>query len=419
MNRYFLDNLNVPLKKILWQICFVFFFIYEVQPIGVPNMLTSRKLVFYIAGFIFLTKYVNKYKLKSFNDKLFKNSSNKLIRLGFVMLLWQTVLTLIHSGGNGQMIWGRTLLFLVLTSFFCTFAYFFFDNLKQFLVSLFYTTIIQGAICISHFFSYAVKSFLYAHFMVDANFGYLSIDRAYGLGAAESLLSINLFLGLIATSILIIGSKNNLIYILGYIEILFAALLVGSTGFTLGLILLFLTIILMLKYSSAYQKTTFFVIASIGIFVLFSLAATFFADIEDFSSFHKLISFKEVGFEQQTTVRVLREQAVAPICLHTLLGTSLYRGTIDGLTTMSDTGYIQSYFGNGLIFTVFFYFVLYKLMLKNVRSIRNRVVFIILGFLFVSIAFTEGKEPYIHHFGNTFVFFTACFLANRPIIQKK
>ena len=47
MNRYFLDDQKAPLKKLIWQIFFVFFFVYEVQPFGVPDMLTSRKIVFY------------------------------------------------------------------------------------------------------------------------------------------------------------------------------------------------------------------------------------------------------------------------------------------------------------------------------------------------------------------------------------
>lgn len=46
MNRYFLDDQKAPLKKLIWQIFFVFFFVYEVQPFGVPDMLTSRKIVF-------------------------------------------------------------------------------------------------------------------------------------------------------------------------------------------------------------------------------------------------------------------------------------------------------------------------------------------------------------------------------------
>ena len=79
---------------------------------------------------------------------------------------------------------------------------------------MFYATVIQSVICIADFFSFEVKVFLYNHFMVDANFGYLSSSRAYGLGAAESLLAINLFLGLVPTAILIIGcSKMYFIFL--------------------------------------------------------------------------------------------------------------------------------------------------------------------------------------------------------------
>lgn len=415
MNRYFLDDQKAPLKKLIWQIFFVFFFVYEVQPFGVPDMLTSRKIVFYIAGFTFITRFLKRFNSKTFDDVNFKRTSKKLISIGFVVFLWQTLITLLHSGtGSGQPMWGKTLLFLLLTSFFCTFSYFFFNNIKQFLLAMFYATVIQSVICIADFFSFEVKVFLYNHFMVDANFGYLSSSRAYGLGAAESLLAINLFWGLVPTAILIIGCSKNVFYILGYIAILFAALLVGSTGFILGILLLILTIGLVFIYGSFYQKSSLAIIGTVGFFILFSLAAVFFSDIEEFGNFHKILAFQEVGIENQNTVHTLREQAVAPICLHTLLGTSYYRGTVDGLTTMSDTGYLQSYFGNGLILTLVFYFYLYRLMFINVRYIKNRVICILLGFLFLSIVFAEGKEPYIYHYGNTFVFFLACFLSNKP-----
>ena len=108
--------------------------------------------------------------------------------------------------------------------------------------------------------------------MVDANFGYLSSSRAYGLGAAESLLAINLFLGLVPTAILIIGCSKNVFYIFGYIAILFAALLVGSTGFILGILLLILTIGLVFIYGSFYQKSSLAIIGTVGFFILFSLA---------------------------------------------------------------------------------------------------------------------------------------------------
>lgn len=362
---------------------------------------------------MFFIKYYKVYFTPSRCDKNFRKSTKQLFNIGLVMVIWQTIITLIHFDAQGEPIWGRTLLFLLLTSLFCTFSYFFFDNLKQFLLAVFWASILQSIICIADFFSDDVKLFLYNHFMMDANFGYLSSSRAYGLGAAESLLSINLYLGLVATSVLMLGCKRNAFFVLGFIVILFAALLVGTTGFSLGTLLLAYTIVLMFHYGGIFQQSKLVVIGIIGLLILFSYASTFFLDIEDFSNFYKLTSFQEQGFNNQTTISTLKAQAVSPICLHTLIGTSLYRGSIDGLTTMSDTGYIQSYFGNGLIFTVIFYFFLYKLMFANVRQINNKIVRLLLGFFLFSIVFMEAKEPYIHHFGNTFVFFLACFLANK------
>lgn len=52
-----------------------FFFVYEVQPFGVPDMLTSRKIVFYIAGFTFITRFLKRFNSKTFDDVNFKRTS--------------------------------------------------------------------------------------------------------------------------------------------------------------------------------------------------------------------------------------------------------------------------------------------------------------------------------------------------------
>lgn len=54
MKKYFLEREDVPIKQLLLQIVFVFCFIYEVQPIGVPDWFTSRKIMFYIGALCFL-----------------------------------------------------------------------------------------------------------------------------------------------------------------------------------------------------------------------------------------------------------------------------------------------------------------------------------------------------------------------------
>ena len=215
--------------------------------------------------------------------------------------LWQTLITLLHSGtGSGQPMWGKTLLFLLLTSFFLYLFLFLFNNIKQFLLAMFYATVIQSVICIADFFSFEVKVFLYNHFMVDANFGYLSSSRALRFRRRRVTVGYkSFFLGLVPTAILIIGCSKNVFYIFGYIAILFAALLVGSTGFILGILLLILTIGLVFIYGSFYQKSSLAIIGTVGFFILFSLAAVFFSDIEEFGNFHKILAFQEVGIENQ------------------------------------------------------------------------------------------------------------------------
>lgn len=413
INEYTLKDQYTPFFKVLWQTFFVFFFIYEVQHFVMPDLLTSRKLMFYLAAILFFIKYNHYYYSKRHRGSLHRKTTRNLVLLGLVMVFWQLFLTLINTNAVGEPILGRTILFFVLTSLFCVFSYFLFDNLKQFLLSTFFASILQSIIVIADFFSDAVKQFFYNNFVLDANFGYLSPMRAAGLGAGESLLSIDLYLGLVAASILILTSKKISIYVIGYIVILFSCFLAGTTGFLLGLTLLLVTITILILHGNLKQKVSVSLILFGGIVLLFTLAASFFSEIDDFRNFTKITDLWDLGVEDQATVSTLKSQKVAPLSSETLLGTSLYRGTINGITTMSDTGYIQSYFGHGLIFAFIFYFVLYRSMIINIKAVKNKMVFLVLVFFGLSIALAEAKEPYIYHYGITFVFFLICFLAQK------
>ena len=403
---------HVSKTKLIWQTLFTFFFIYEVQHFVMPDLFTSRKLMFYFSAFVFFTRYSKNYFSLASRASLFKGTTKTIFILGLIMVLWQLLLTLFNTNVVGEPILGRTILFFVLTSMFCIFAYYQYDNLRQFLLATFFATLLQAAIVISDYFSDAVKLFLYNNFVLDANFGYLSPMRAAGLGAGESLLSIDLYLGLVCTSILILTSRQVGLYILGYITILFSCLLSGTTGFMLGVILLVITVILVTIYGSGKQRSYTLLFGYLAIFLLITLAATFFEEIEEFRNFEKITDFGELGIEDQATVSTLKSQKVAPLSIYTLIGTSIFRGTAGpGITTMSDTGYLQAYFGHGLIFALIFYITLYKQMYKNVKRISNKLVYIVASYFFLTIMAAEAKEPYIYHYGITFVFFMICFLS--------
>lgn len=416
------DNVSTSLWKTLWQTLLVFFFIYEVQPFGVPDLLTSRKLVFFLCMGLFFARRNFKLCFPS-NATLAGRTITKLFLLSIIMLGWVIFLNIINSIGypvNGESILSRTLLFVFFVPLICYFMCDCFDNCEQFFKAVFLATLLQAAIAIAQYFSDGVKHFLYDHFVLHTNFSYLSPFRAAGLGAGEALLSIDLFIGLVSGAYLMIKKRKLFIYALGYIFILFAAMLSGSTGFALGAVLLISLILYLVFGKLSLKGARVVMIGLCGVVLLFTVYPEFFASIEDFQIYRKLKDLLQGGAENSSFVTSLMAQEVAPISVETIIGTSIYRGySSSGVLCRSDTGYIQAYFGYGLIMAIVFYFCLYKLMLKNIFAIKDKDTRLLLLFFFTAIAIVEAKEPFIHHYGLPFVFFMSAFLQQKQEQNEK
>ena len=416
------DNVSTSLWKTLWQTLLVFFFIYEVQPIGVPDILTSRKIVFFLCVGLFLAKRNLKIRLPS-NTTLSGKTVINLFLLSIVMLGWVFFLSIVNAIGssvNGESILSRTLLFVFFVPLICYFMYDCFDNSEQFLKAVFFATLLQAAIATAQYFIDGVKYFLYNHFVLDTNFSYLSPFRAAGLGAGESLLSINLFIGMVAGAYLMIKKKRLLLYMIGYVFILFATMLSGSTGFALGALLLVLVALYLGFGKLSVKGVRIVVIGLLGCVALLDIYPEFFSSIETFGIYRKLKELLVGGTDNSSFVTSLLAQEVAPISAETIIGTSIYRGySANGVLCRSDSGYIQAYFGYGFIMAIVFYVCLYKEMLKNIIVIKNRDTKFIMLFFFAAIVVVEAKEPFIHHFGLPFAFFMIAFLEQKQEQRKK
>ena len=413
--------INASLGKMLFQVLMVFFFIYEVQPIGVPDLLTSRKLVFYISAFLFL--YKRDFKFSLIKDNKFVNKTLKLLLcLSIGMLMWVIVLIVWNNflgKLSGESILSRTLLFIPFSGIIYLFIYDLFDNVEQFLHSVYIATLLQSSVVITHYFSQSMKVFLYNNFVLDANFTYLSPYRAAGLGAGESLLSMNLFVGLVACAYGIMKKRHIAIYVIGYAIILFSALLSGSTGFLAGIILFVSVTVFLFFEERNFKGLSIICLAIIALVIMTILMPDFFATINEFEIFRKISDFWTVGMANSSIVTSLQAQQIAPITSETIIGTSLYRGySATGLFSRSDTGYLQAYFGYGLVGAVIFYICLYRDMIRNILSINNKKMQILLCMFLVVIIAGEAKEPYIHHYGILFVFYMICLLWHKTTKSK-
>ena len=410
------DRNTVSLRKQVFQIMLVFFFVYEVQPISVPDILTSRKLVFFLTGFLFLNRRAFKFPLQR-RDSMFGWTVSNIFRLSIAMLIWEIVLIVFNHVGTppvGESLLSRTILFIPFSALICLFMADQFDNLDQFMSALFCASILQAIIVLAEYFIDSFRMFLYYTFVLDANYGYLTKYRAAGLGAGESLLSMNLALGVFAGCYLLGNKKNVVTQSVGIVLILFAALLSGSTGFVAGLAVFGVTIAYQFFVERSFKGLFIVFFLGISLFGLIMVFPAFFNDIENFQTFNKISQLWTVGVKESSIVKTLNAQVVAPISAETIIGTSIFRGTSGmGVISRSDRGYYQCYFGYGLIVTIIYYYIIYYTILRNILIIGEKKNKLLFFMMLVVMAVGEMKEPYIHHYGNIFVILLACLLANR------
>ena len=83
----------------------------------------------------------------------------------------------------------------------------------------------------------------------------------------------------------------------------------------------------------------------------------------------------------------------------------------------SDFGYVQTYFGYGLVMASLFYLSIFYGMYNAINNIHDKNIKFIMILLAISIAIAEIKEPYMSHYGVLYVFFVGTFsyFNNLPI----
>ena len=132
----------------------------------------------------------------------------------------------------------------------------------------------------------------------------------------------------------------------------------------------------------------------------------------------KIYSLFSGNFANSRTMKDISSQVIAPISLNTFWGTGIYRGiSATGIMCTSDFGYVQTYFGYGLVMASLFYLSIFYGMYNAINNIHDKNIKFIMILLAISIAIAEIKEPYMSHYGVLYVFFVGSFsyFNNLPI----
>lgn len=406
-------------KKLLIPSLIIFMFIYEFSIINTPSILSSRKLSILIVTIYLLLKndfkdYSNRFKFKIYYKRPYILISLILVYiLGYLLFLKSIYMSVEES----QYILARMLYFILYFILGTQLFTKYFKSINDFLKSLIIANIIQSSVVYGQFLFIGFRNFLYKTFESTGNISYLRTDRANGLGAEGANLSILLFCGLFACGYFIIKNKKiNSKLIISYMYILFATMLVGRTGFVLGVINILIIIIFMSRWDFNRITITCIKIAIVSFFVLviFNTVIENYVEIE---RFEKILTWSQSifksGFNDRSFVH-LSNMDIPKISMETIIGTGIYRGTSTmGTVIQHDGGYIQSYFSMGLFNSLIFYCGLYIFFLKMISKVYDNNIRKYFFILFIILGIMEFKEPFTIKGMIPFILTTSCILTSK------
>ena len=402
------------LGSYLFRTIILFFYLFEVQVINTSSLFSSRKIIFVSFCILipFMSRQLHEFRIFLQKDKYIK----ELCALQIIIIIYAYFLSLYWSNKAGSSMMPYLISFLLYVCIGVPLFYVFFKDTNEFLNCLIGACVLQAIITILQYTSLDFRIFLHSTFVDVHNTSYLKTGRAVGLSAGGATLSLYFFVGMLACVYFIFLKKNNSIYLFIYGLLLVTSILAGTTGFIMGIVLLVLLLYRLVLKVQVKKIVNFLLIGTILLIIFFQfyhndsiLRTNAFEN-----SFNKIW---EQFFEEEsigTLEHIAYNQITAPISAETIVGTSIYKGTtVNGTVSTSDSGYVRTYFGIGLIAAIIFYINVFIQMYKEMRFTTDKNIRWLLLFYIISIFITEYKEPFIFKCVMPFVFFLWCVLLRK------
>lgn len=375
----------------------VFFLIYDINFKFMPSVTTARIVLLYL----FLTHFKN-------IPRIFKEFGGfgKVI----VFLLFISLIQSLFSEDFTQ--FSRLLFFILYSLIASMIIVVRFNSKHRVLKSILYAISFQSLILIYGFFNPSLKTILNSFIIYGANFSSENLYRALGFssasGAALSLIqSLGVAVGLLLLAEKEIKSREKLLIVFFIAINCISTIFIGRTGLLISLT----CILIYMFYTLNFRKIVVYTVL-ISLFGFYSLKLSqIFTNelnaIEGFSSDY-FVNWISSAFEVEnnTTVNaLLYKQNIPELTLELFfIGT----GTIfkDGINTSGhDSGYIQTYYSLGMIWTIVFYCSLILFIMKKFKFIGKPK----LALLCVIVLILEFKEPLLFKYAEGFVIFVVLF----------
>lgn len=375
-------------------------FIYNLVFLGLGTAASTGKIATLI-----LSLYV--FSRKKFNLS-FKKSNISIYLLYFMILLY-TIFNFLFNGLVQSVMLARIIFYFLNTLYMSFILSEIYSDTNEFILSFFEITTIQAVFIIAGFISYEFRVFVSELLLNESNISILSAARSAGFtNSSGANLSVIQALGFISGLLLMTRSKKiNTLYYIAMVLIIFSIVLSGRTGFVLILIMIIPVISVYLKrYKSNWLgKMSIFkcvLVLALGLFIINVIMTELTIIPYDVKNQYFYIQnwIKEAFvISDNRTINALTKMDIPKLDYKTFVGTSLVVDSKGLNASGHDSGYIQTYYALGLIFSVIFYFTvgihLMTMILKNYIKLRKTNLIYPSIFFLVSIFVLEIKEPFL------------------------
>jgi len=371
----------------------IFFLIYDMNLVFLPSVTTGRIAALYLL-------------LTNFQSLKLLVAEYKNFLLGMILILFISLIQSIFSQDSTQ--FSRFFYFILYALICPVLITYRIKNFRKISWFFLIAISIQSLILIFVFFNPRFKSVLEAYIIYGGNFGVDNLYRSFGLssstGAALSLIQ---GLGSGIGFYILSSDKFRWNWLALFLTVLcfLSTLFVGRTGLLISII--FLSVYLMASFKFVNLFRYILIIGLVSYFSFGELLESKLNSINGFSTefFFTWISDGLDIQDNKTIDALLNQQSLPELTLQTLvIGT----GTIteNGLNTSGhDSGFVQTYYSLGLLFTFFFYFSLILFLKENFKSLNKKLIYLLI-FLMLLL---EIKEPFLFKYSEGFILLSLLF----------
>ncbi|MCS6095026.1 hypothetical protein [Shewanella baltica] len=382
---------------------FTFCYLFQLKFLSF-EWIPATRLVFLLCTFTVGIKL-----LYFFKKEIEKNIIFYLIQCSIFLYIISQVILLPTDFG----MLSKIIVFLVFTLYMAAAASMYFFDVRHLLKILTVCCSIQAVMVFVSFLVPAYRDWLSTIMVEGGNIPFSDPFRVPGFspGSGASL-ALTISAGVFSSMALYWQSeklKPKLVYLFLSILMSVSCIFVGKLGLFLSLFYI-LTFFVLSFNNLKHTVFIFFVTVVILFLIYLSL------DVDwDAIAYPLQRSFSIFLNGEDSSVGALGEMPIPPLDITTIIGTGL-ASTPNGLNASgSDIGYIQTYFGFGLIISIFFYASFFVYLVNNIFKLPNSKNKLLCLIFFAPLFIIELKEPFVTKIIYPLILLVLIFLSQKEL----